>query len=234
MRRLELFPTLISLVAFTTTLALGFWQLERLRWKEELIAKIEAGNTQTPLTTLPGENWKDSEFKHVRLKGAFLKDTEFHHAARYFQGTLGYDILVPFRLQDKRLVLVNRGWVPADKKEAAKRPETAPGAIHEVVGIVRTAGKKKPFLPPHNPEKNLWFWYDAETMGKNSDHDFLPLVIEATGTQDAQKLPVPSTGYVKLRNDHFAYAITWFGIALGIAIIFFVYHRNPDRGNPRA
>ena len=229
LRKFEWVPTLMASAGFLLMATLGAWQLQRLEWKEGLIAQVTTAYQQSPLTALPKtpEELKSAEFFPVALKGKFDSDTEFHIAARYYRSKLGYHILAPFILSDGRVVLVNRGWVPADKKESATRRETNPEKIREVHGIIHSGGKKSWALPDNQPEKNLWFWYATDAMGKTTGKDYLNVVIDATGQEDLNQLPIPAGAIPKLRNDHLGYAITWFGIAIAIAVIWAVYHRKP-------
>lgn len=222
-RRIEILPALMTLAAVLLMAGLGVWQLQRLAWKEGLIAQIDKAHAEAPMTQLPQADFQAVEFFPVKLRGTFDGKTEFHIAARYYRDKLGYHILSPLRLQDGRVVLVNRGWVPVDKKEPATRPETVIKGAQTVTGIIRTAGKKNWVLPDHQPGKNLWFWYDTAGMGASTGAEYLPLVIDAVGSQDAAKLPVPSTGEIKLRNDHLGYAITWFSVALTALVIGVAY-----------
>jgi surfeit locus 1 family protein len=106
-------PLVMSIGAIVLLFGLGAWQLQRLAWKENLIADMESAATEAPLEILP-EDAARYQFRTVRLTGEYLSH-EFHLAARYFRDQLGYVILTPLRLADGRIVLINRGWIPAAK-----------------------------------------------------------------------------------------------------------------------
>jgi surfeit locus 1 family protein len=79
----------------------------------------------------------------------------------------------------------------------------------------------------HQPEKNIWFGRDVAAMADSAKiTNVIPVMVDIVGEQDAKRLPVPSDGTIRLRNDHLSYIITWYGIALGILVIFVVYHRK--------
>ena len=217
------------LLCFGTTMALGTWQVERLQWKEGIIAALAEANVKDPITTLPADEKElDAlQFRKVSLKGTWLGDREFHLAPRYWRDQFGYTIVTPFKLADNRILLVNRGWVPAAKKEPSTRPETAVKGRATINGLIRTDSDRSYFSPPNQPEKNLWFGRDIAAMGDHAKlQKLVPVMVDLVGVQDANKLPVPSDGTIRLRNDHLSYIITWYGIALGILVIFIVYHRK--------
>jgi surfeit locus 1 family protein len=217
------------LAAFTTTLVLGTWQVQRLQWKENLIAEIEAGKAGTPLTQLPRDEaeLKPLEFRTVKLSGSWKRDMEFHLSPRFFKGTLGYSILSPLQLNDGRIVMVNRGWIPQDYKDIKTRPQTAPRETATITGILRLGPERGPMTPKNQPEKNIWFGRDVAAMAEQAQlKNVLPLTVDRVGTQDMKKLPVPSDGTIRLRNDHLSYVITWYGIAFSILVMFAVYHRK--------
>lgn len=217
------------LLAFGTTMALGTWQVERLRWKEGVIAALAEAATHAPATALPADAaaLDALQFHPVSLKGSWRGDIEFHLAPRYWRGQFGYAIVTPFRLNDGRTLLVNRGWVPARKKDAATRPETAVRGRTTLHGMVRIGAERSYFSPANQPEKNLWFGRDVAAMAAFAGlENVVPAMVDAVGVPDSAHLPIPSDGTIRLRNDHLSYILTWYGIALGVLVIFVVYHRR--------
>jgi surfeit locus 1 family protein len=222
-------PWLFFIAAFGLTIALGTWQVNRLAWKEGIIAEIAAANEKAPLTALPKDEaaLPALQFAKVSLKGAWLNAPEFHLSPRYYNGKLGYWIIAPFKLTDGRILLVNRGWVPSEKKMPETRPETRVRGAGTITGLVRVSDERNYFTPDSQPTRNVWFGRDVAQMAEFGKlQNVLPLMVDVVGQQDKSKLPVPSDGTIKLKNDHLAYIITWYGIALGILIIFVTYHRK--------
>lgn len=217
------------LACFCTTFALGTWQIQRLHWKESLIARIEAAKSQPPLIQLPEEKTalKAIEFYPVALHGTWVRNTEFHITPRFFKGTLGYFIIAPFKLDDGRILMVNRGWVPADKKEPSSRPETKVSGSGTIHGLIRVGDERNALTPPNHPEENLWFGRDFDAMGAEAKlSPIVPCMVDIVGAQDPQHLPIPSDGTIRLLNDHLSYIITWYGIAAGILVIFILTLRK--------
>lgn len=208
-------------------LGLGLWQLQRLEQKEALLAAIAAQQKTPPSTTLPDTqaDWQALGFGRFLVRGEFLHAQEKHLAARYFRGTLGYHVLTPLRLEDGRLLLVNRGWIPTQKKDPASRPETLPEGPQEMVVMLRTDRDHTPFTPEHDVPDNIWFWRDIPRMRETSGLDLLPVSADVVQEKpDRAVLPIPSDGTFALRNDHLGYAVTWFLVGLSGIVIFFFYH----------
>jgi len=217
------------LLAFITCLTLGTWQVNRLAWKQGLIVAIADANSKAPLTTLPADAaaLDALQFHKVTLKGTWRGDIEFHLAPRYWRDKFGYALITPFTLVDGRTLLVNRGWIPAKKKELADRPDTTVKGKATISGLIRVGNERTYFSPINQPDKNIWFGRDTEQMAAHANlKNPVPAMLDIVGTQNAKTLPVPSDGTIRLKNDHLSYIITWFGIALGILVIFVVYHRR--------
>lgn len=221
---------LFFIAGFALMMALGAWQLERLAWKNELLSRIERSAEAEPVRALPTDEAALAalEFHTAVLQGHYLPQYAFHVTPRYWKNQLGYHLFTPFQLEDGRIVLVNRGWVPAKQKDPATRPGSEPSdEATSVTGLIRRNGERSRFTPQSQPDKNLWFARDLALMAEHAGLEgVLPLSIDRVGEQDASQLPVPSDGQVRLLNDHLQYAITWFAIGLGILVIFLVYHHK--------
>ena len=214
-RKPEWIP-LIFIICSTVLLGgLGMWQLERLVWKNTLIAGIEKAQAEPVLHTLT-----DEPYRRVELSGQWRLDKTIHVVGKpqFVEGN-GYFLLTPLVLPDGKTILVNRGWAPREWKENAAKKAT-------VRGIVRPLREKRLFSPANFPDKNIWFYEDINAMAQASGLALEPAVIEAIGERKSDTYPYPSDGKINLRNDHFGYAITWFSLAFIGIIMFGAYHRK--------
>src|SRR5690348_15496452 len=137
--RPALWPTLISLPIFVVSLGLAVWQMERREWKRDILHRIEVNQAAAPITLdelLSGDPLRQ-EYGRVRLAGTFLNDKEFYLAARSLKNTVGLQVVTPLRTDDGRIVLFDRGWVPQEKKDPAKRAEGELAGRVELTGVVR-------------------------------------------------------------------------------------------------
>ncbi|MFN8929663.1 MAG: SURF1 family protein [Alphaproteobacteria bacterium] len=229
--RPKLIPWLFFLSAMALTLALGTWQIARLQWKTDLIAHIERAKTEAPLPALPANDQLAAhEFTRVALAGTWVPGVEFHVTPRYYKDKLGYHLFVPLKLADGRIVLINRGWVPADRKNPETRPESIAKGMASLVGMIRIGQDRNYFTPPSQPQKNIWFGRDVTQMAETENlQNLAPVTVDAIGTPDATRLPIPFDGEIRLYNQHLSYVFTWYGIALAVLVIFLVYHyKRPD------
>lgn len=222
-------PLVMSAAGVLTMLYLGIWQLQRLSWKEKLIADIEHAASIAPAQELPSlDDVLDKRFYTVQLTGHYLPDPEFHIAARYYKSQLGYHIYTPFVTNKGEQILVNRGWVPAKEKNTYKEAHDLSGE-RTILAQIRTSNERNQFTPINQPEKNIWFGRDMLEMGEYGNIQVLPYSLDLIGDQKWGEWPIPSSGKIKIRNDHLGYAITWLLVGLGILIISLLYHRKkPD------
>lgn len=229
-------PVVITVALVGLCLVLGVWQVQRLQWKEGLIASLRTAQEQSPITMeqLPEElaALAGMNFHAVSLLGEYEGGTEYHVIGRSHTEEPGYHVLTPFRLAgDGRVVLVNRGWVPLNRKEAPGRQDAAlreEGNVHLKGYILVPQGGSR-FLPDHDTANNIWFWQDTAAMAALAGEEYPPFVIQRVAdAQPEGTLPQAKRGFdVQLRNDHFAYALMWFSLAISGALIFAVYHRKP-------
>lgn len=220
-------PLIMSVTAFLLMMGLGIWQMQRLEWKEGLIADIEKTEKERPSEILPPDaELKNHPFARYLVSGTFLNEQEFHLAARDYKAVRGYHILTPFRTDDGRIILLNRGWVPTERKNRETRPESLiEGPTTQIIRL-RTDKDRNYFTPDASPKDNIWFWKDRKGMEKYSGLDMAPVTADVLGEQNIEHLPVPLEDKMVLRNDHLGYALTWFMVGIAVAIIFIVYHRK--------
>ncbi len=228
--RPQLGPTLFTVPAVLVLIGLGVWQLERLSWKQGLIAQRDAMVSAAPIPPPPTlAEAKPNQFRHVETEGVFLNEKELFLAASSENGGGGYQVMTPLREPGGRLIFVNRGFIPLDLKDPAKRAagQTA-GPVH-VAGLLRVAPSEKPswFLPFNRPDLNLWFWVDLPKMAQAAGvENAAPFYIDADKTPNAGGWPQGGVTRLEIPNDHLQYAITWFALAVALIVIYVVYHRG--------
>ena len=222
-------PTVITVPALVILLGLGTWQVQRLFWKLNLIHTVEAGLSappaELPAAPFDADKWN---FHHVTLRGSFDNAHEFHLMAHSKNGNFGYHVLVPFRRSDAPgWVLVDRGWVPTEKKQQDTRKEGLIEGEVTVHGIVHKSWGAGPFTPDNDLKRNLWFYPDMATIAQLAGTGPLPPVMV-----DADDTPVPG-GWprggqtrVDFPNNHLSYAITWYGGAIALCFIYVIWHRR--------
>ncbi|WOJ88229.1 SURF1 family protein [Methylocapsa polymorpha] len=210
---------------------LGVWQMQRLAWKAGLIAQIEA-RAKAPPEPLPAmAEWpklrpEAYEYRHVEFDGRFENDKEalIFRASGGGRREPGYLVLTPLRLSSGGYVIVNRGYAPADRKEpGARMAGEIEGETH-VSGLMRQPEPRNSFTPADDPAAGLYFTRDPALIAAH-----FGLAEAAPFSVDADDAPVPG-GWPKggatelaFPNNHLSYALTWFGLALGLFGVFGAY-----------
>jgi surfeit locus 1 family protein len=231
MRRDSLFwPTVFTAGALAVLIALGTWQVERLHWKEGLIAEREAAMAAPP-APLPrrGDEARALDFHRVRATGTFMNDREFFVGAVDDIGHNGYQVVTPLRLADGAVLLVNRGFVPESRKDPATRAAGELQGEATVSGILRLppAGKPAWFVPDNSPERNYWFYVDPPAMARAGGFDHvLPFYVEADATPNPGGLPRGGQTRIALPNNHLQYAVTWYGLAVVLVVMYAAFVRR--------
>jgi len=226
--RPTLWPTLLTIPAVMLLLAMGGWQLDRLQWKRAILAEMETNFAKPPLL-LPASiaDSKGFAFRRVRVTGRFLHDLEMHLSVRVRNGRPGVEVVTPLEREDGSVIMVNRGWVPMDRQEVESRPAGLVSGIITVEGVLRMDRPKGGFTPENVPEEGLWFHVDLAEMGRFAGKDrVLPVLLEAGLAEIPGRYPIGKAPVIDIKNDHLAYAITWYLLALILVVIYFIYHRR--------
>jgi surfeit locus 1 family protein len=225
---------LLIVMAIGVLVALGTWQLQRLAWKEALIATLDSKLAAKPGDLPPRERWTQldagrEEFRRVTFPAEFLPGEE---ALVYSSGSAlrpdatgpGYWVFSPARLTGGSLVVVNRGFVPEGKQNPDTRRQGERPGVVEVVGVMRWPESRGPFTPNDEPEKNLWFDRDPASMAAARHWGTIaPFYIDMEAPAAAGGLPKVGPLKASLPNNHLQYAVTWYGLAAVtlVAALFF-------------
>lgn len=227
---------LITVPAVLIMLALGTWQVQRMAWKAELIQRVEQRVRATPVP-LPAtvSDPESYEFRPVTVTGSYLHDKEMRLMARPRQGQVGYEVLTPLRRADGGgVVLVNRGFVPMDRRDPATRPDSRVEGEVSVTGLVRLPQPAGWFQPENRPGADAWMRVDPPAMASAQGlSDVAPLVVEALpGPGRAGGILNGIPPQVELPNNHLQYAITWYSLAATLIVIFVLSQRRRSEPAP--
>jgi cytochrome oxidase assembly protein ShyY1 len=229
-------PGLFTLAGIALLIGLGIWQLERRAWKEALIDSITRRTTAAPAALPPPERWAtldptEDEFRRVAFRARFENDQE---ALVYASGAAlrmdasgpGYWVFTPARLPDGAQVVVNRGFVPDAKSDAASLAAGHISGSVDIVGALRWPERPGWFTPAGEPAKNLWFARDHLAIAAAKRWGSVaPFYVEQEAPAAPGGFPAPGKLVVNLPNDHLQYAITWFGLAAVLAGVFGAFVR---------
>lgn len=215
-------------------IALGTWQMERRMWKADLIATMDArlALPPIPVSDFIARNAAE-DYRPVSASGTFRHDQEMYLAARSYKSQLGYHVVTPLILDDgKIVVLVDRGWVPSDRQSPASRAAGQVAGPVTIAGIARAQTKPGLFTPDNRPDQNLWYWADLPAMAAHAGlAQAAPLLLEAGPAENPGGLPIGGQTFINLPNNHLQYAITWYSLAVVLAVIYLVSRRRNGAGS---
>lgn len=232
----------LVLALFAALMVLGTWQVKRLAWKESLLATITERMAASPvpldeIIAIKAEGG-DIEYRRTRLEGRFLNDREQFFFATY-NGNTGYYVYTPLERADGSVIFVNRGFVPVDDKDPARRPEGELSGEVSVTGLARDRLDEKPssMVPDNDPAQNIFFWKDLDAMAANAgidtaDGKLIDFFVDADATANPGGLPVGGVTIIDMPNNHLQYAVTWYGLGLALlavsGVILFRKPQEPD------
>jgi surfeit locus 1 family protein len=225
--RASFWLTVLSLAAISGLLALGVWQVERRAWKLALIDRVEQRIHAAPGPAPTAQAWPSmtaasDEYRHVTVTGRFLHDRETPVKAVTDEGA-GYWVLTPLRRDDGTTILINRGFVPTERRDPSTRREDDPRGDVEVTGLLRMTEPKGGFLRNNDPAHDRWYSRDVIAIAAARGLDNVaPFFIDADAAPNASGYPIGGLTVVRFPNNHLVYALTWFALAFMLAGKLFV------------
>ncbi len=197
-------------------LSLGSWQLYRLNWKLNLLSEIK-----NSLKNDPVEFSKVNKKNYLRIKTSgtidFNKQIYLYNLNE--SGKPGFEVINPVII-DNENYLINRGWIPFDKKD---KPEVNLINESNIIGTLKLQHKASTFKPENDINKNYWFTLNREDIFKYTGKKFSDYIIYLNGDY---KLPKPKVITANISNNHKKYAITWFSMAISILLIYLYFRKK--------
>lgn len=199
---------------------LGVWQVQRLGWKEGLVARVERNMTGAPVAPAGPAGWgaltREDDYRRVRVQGRFDHERAVLVRATTALGA-GHWVLTPLRTEAGWWLLVNRGFVAPDQRAQVSRPE----GVQDVVGLLRSTEPGGGFLQENDPAAGRWYSRDVAAIAaaQKVPGPVAPYFIDAQAPAGAAPTtwPRPGLTVVQFRNDHLVYAATWFCLAAALA-----------------
>ncbi|MGA0600001.1 SURF1 family protein [Caulobacter sp. KR2-114] len=208
----------LGLALAAVFIALGVWQVERLAWKRALIAAVDARVAAAPAPTPAPEAWpaiddRHDAYRHVTVRGEFDNGRETLVQAVTDAGP-GFWVVTPLRAGAGFTVLVNRGFVPADRAAPASRASGQIVGPVIVTGLLRISEPHGGFLRANRPEAGRWYSRDvAAIAAARGLAGAAPYFIDADATPNPGGWPRGGLTVIRFRNSHLVYAATWFTLA---------------------
>jgi len=204
-------PVFFLALLFICFIGLGAWQVERLAWKLDLIATVDQ-RVHAAAVAAPVSVSATDAYRKVSVSGTLLNERETFVQAVTELGP-GFWVMTPLRRDDGAIFMVNRGFVPADRRDGAKH--SRPAGEVTITGLVRLSEPKGGFLRANDPAADRWYSRDVAAiaafwqLGRTADY-----FIDADSTANPGGYPVGGLTVIRFSNSHLVYALTWFGMAL--------------------
>ncbi|WP_019903260.1 SURF1 family protein [Methylobacterium sp. 77] len=217
--RFSIFVGLVSIAVVAVLVSLGTWQIQRRAWKHDLIARVEARVHADPVQAPEQAKWlgfdaASEAYRRVFAVGTFAHDRETLVQAVTELGG-GFWVMTPLVGADGATILINRGFVPADRREPAMGEICRSAGETRVTGLLRVSEPRGGFLRANDPAKNRWYSRDvaaiAEARGLGPT---APYFIDADATPNPGGYPVGGLTVVTFSDNHLVYALTWYVLAL--------------------
>jgi surfeit locus 1 family protein len=216
-------PGLTTVLMLAVLIGLGTWQIYRMQWKEGILAQIALAEAGPPalMTPHPAPYAKIVVTGHFRFDrvaqfGAEVRDTRAGP-------TMGFYQIVPLERDSASPILVNRGWVP----QKWEMPLDDPNGVATVIGYVRPADMPHWFSPTDDVATRQFFTLDPRKIGSVLGvRDPAPFTLVALGQPMAELYPAPAQHLPQPPNNHLSYAVTWYGLAVALIVIFGVWARK--------
>lgn len=211
--------------------ALAAWQLQRLGWKQDLIARIERQVQAEPVAppAASAEVSKADEYRRLRLAGRFEPGEVLVQATTALGG--GHWVIAPLRLVDDRVVLVNRGFVPPEQRMPGQH--AAPAGPVELIGLLRLTETGGGPLRQNEPGQGRWYSRDVAGIAAQLGVAAAPYFVdEVADPTQPQRWPRPGLTVLRFANNHAVYAITWLALAVMSAAAAIYLVREERRHAP--
>lgn len=230
----------LALAGIVALISLGVWQLERRVWKLDLIDRVDQRIHASPVAAPGPAAWpaisaSNDTYRRLRVSGRFLNDRETLVQAVTDLGR-GFWVLTPLRTDTGFTVLVNRGFVPSDRRDPATRIAGQITGETTLTGLLRMTEPKGGFLRSNNPGEDRWYSRDVAAIAATRDlerSEVAPYFIDADATADTDTGPRGGLTVITFPNNHLVYALTWFGLALMLASATLFVARDARHGIQR-
>lgn len=223
--------TIGAAVMIVILLGLGTWQVRRLAWKRDLIARVDAGVHARPVPApgpiaWPAVDAERAAYRRIVVTGRYLADRSVRTQAATVWGS-GSWLLTPLRTDRGFVILVNRGFVPPGWRDPGMpdRPVT-------VTGLLRITEPQGGFLRKNDPAADRWYSRDVAAIAAARHLErAAPYFIDADVDPDTPtRPPIGGLTVIHFSNNHLGYAITWYVLAVMVVVGWVTLVRHERRG----
>ncbi len=224
-------PTIATAIMLPILIGLGAWQVERLHWKEALLAEIATHLAAPPIGYEQAiALGPAAQYRRVALAGSFDNTKESYVFTTGEGGAPVYHVVTPFRLSSGQSLMVDRGYVPKELLAPASREAGELSGVVHTTGVWRSPDAPGMFTPPPDRNHRIWYSRNVTDMAKQAGVSLAaPVIVEADASANPGGWPKGGQTVIDIPNNHLEYALTWFGLAAVLAGVYLAYHRSVGR-----
>jgi surfeit locus 1 family protein len=205
---------------------LGTWQVQRLYWKEAVLAQIARAEALPPAPL--GDN--PSPFAKVEVQGRLRGDLTALYGAEVRETPsgpkMGAHLIEPLERDGAPTLLVDRGWVPL----APTSPLDLPDGPVTLTGFVHPPDSRGWFSATDNQAERHFYTLDPQAFARALRlADVAPFVLVVLGPKSVGLWPEPALHLPQPANNHLSYVVTWYGLAAALTVIFTIYVRKGSK-----
>ena len=209
-------------------LLLGYWQLQRLQWKNDLISSIEL-NYNSKSITFPIQDDENNKYEYMNseIEGKFLSKKAMYFFRSNLRGESGYEIVVPVKTKLSKDVYVIIGWVPFEVKDKIDLNFIENKNLNKIEGSLIYSKKRKILIPENDILSNTWYLMNSNEMDVVNNLNTSNYLLKVTNKNYFPEILIEFEP-ANITNNHLQYAGTWFLLALvnTIMYIYFIYRRD--------
>lgn len=206
MRRLFL-PLFFGILGTVVLVSLGTWQLQRLTWKEGVIAEINLRIASDPVALPDPIDMARDKYLPVAVSGIITED-EIHLLASTRDAGAVYRLVSAFVTDGGRRIMIDRGWIKTADKESPRLAHAV-----DVVGNLHWPDERDSYTPADDVDGNIWFARDVKQMAEVLGTEPVLVIVREDSDQGAIATPLP-VDTAALPNNHLEYVLTWYGLAI--------------------
>lgn len=206
MRRL-FWPLFFGILGTVVLVSLGTWQVQRMAWKADVIAEINARIASDPVALPDPIDLERDKYLPVAVTGTITEE-EIHLLASTRDAGAVYRLVSAFETEGGRRIMIDRGWIKTADKDASR-----PAHAVDVIGNLHWPDERDSFTPANDVDSNIWFARDVDQMAEVLNTEPVLLIVRQDSDKGAIATPLP-VDTAALPNNHLEYVLTWYGLAI--------------------
>ena len=211
---------LLFVLTIASLLYLGFWQLDRLLWKTELLDNIKNQQNEKPIPFPFFENSNTHDFKRSEITGVFIPDTEMYFYRSNLKGESGFSVLTAFQTKFSKVVYIDVGWIPFREKDLKKIEIVKDKNESLLKGVLMFSKQDNFFSPENDYKKNIWYTMNTEDINNYHNFDAGSYILKLVDQKYSQDTLIEFSS-TQMPNNHLEYSITWFSMSFVISMLYF-------------